>query len=277
LLATLALAAVACAFSRGNPWGLAELTLSASFDPPASRLTPEGYLKTSTNYALRLDRIEVLLGSLTLKMKAGGSGGGAFDPAHPPAGYALCHNGHCHADDGRLVSYEEIAAELAGGGSGGYSLSRQVLSGRIALATLPAGVNLGECPKRCNLERGELDALVLHLEEIRFTGRIFDQLTGQHRRLPADGVAVEAALAVHADLSGKVTARVGRDVPLGLRLATAFRLTPTLYDGIEWAQLLGGNLSGTVDLSGSASFREQVATNLFKDNSLIINLERFEP
>jgi len=41
-------------------------------------------------------------------------GGVSFDPADPPEGYGLCHNGHCHKDDGTLPTYEQIEAELAG-------------------------------------------------------------------------------------------------------------------------------------------------------------------
>lgn len=41
-------------------------------------------------------------------------GGVSFDPADPPEGYSLCHNGHCHKDDGTLPTYEQIEAELAG-------------------------------------------------------------------------------------------------------------------------------------------------------------------
>ncbi|MCB9762153.1 MAG: hypothetical protein H6739_20305 [Alphaproteobacteria bacterium] len=50
-----------------------------------------------------------------LSLQSISGAGSTFDPADPPEGYGLCHSGHCHRDDGALVDYVDIQAELAGG------------------------------------------------------------------------------------------------------------------------------------------------------------------
>ena len=39
----------------------------------------------------------------------------AFDAEHPPEGFHTCHTGHCHAEDGSVISYAEVAATLPSG------------------------------------------------------------------------------------------------------------------------------------------------------------------
>ena len=96
----------ACA-DPGLPWGWVEAEVQGSFDPDEGRLDDEGRLKTSGNYALALDTVEVTFDALTVVLA--GAGTADFDPANPPEGYSLCHNGHCHSDAGALVDYEIIA------------------------------------------------------------------------------------------------------------------------------------------------------------------------
>ncbi|MBM4373379.1 MAG: hypothetical protein FJ098_17105, partial [Deltaproteobacteria bacterium] len=109
--------AAGCAFTDGEPWGEVRPALRVVFDPSPERLTPEGWLRTTLGYGVELHALDVSVDGLTLSMAAGGEGAAVFDPADPPEGYSLCHNGHCHAASGALVSYEAIAAELGGGGT----------------------------------------------------------------------------------------------------------------------------------------------------------------
>lgn len=93
-----------CSFTDGGSWGQVDGRLEAT------GVSSEGVeLERATLNA------ELFLESVTTS--SGGSGG-TFDPSNPPSGYTLCHNGHCHSDEGELVPYEEVKAQMnASGGT----------------------------------------------------------------------------------------------------------------------------------------------------------------
>jgi hypothetical protein len=104
----------ACALDEGRGFAtLDQASLEAEFAPEPARvledrvLTDQGFTVAVERFTLELDSLELL--SLSGDFSA------TFDPAQPPPGYTLCHSGHCHKDDGSLVSYADVAAELAGG------------------------------------------------------------------------------------------------------------------------------------------------------------------
>jgi FKBP-type peptidyl-prolyl cis-trans isomerase len=35
-----------------------------------------------------------------------------FNPTNPPPGWKLCHRNHCHHEDGRVASYQQVMAEV---------------------------------------------------------------------------------------------------------------------------------------------------------------------
>lgn len=35
-----------------------------------------------------------------------------FDPTNPPPGWRLCHRNHCHHEDGRVASYQQVMTEM---------------------------------------------------------------------------------------------------------------------------------------------------------------------
>lgn len=35
-----------------------------------------------------------------------------FDPTNPPSGWVKCHRNHCHHQDGRVASYQQVMAEV---------------------------------------------------------------------------------------------------------------------------------------------------------------------
>ena len=100
----------------GLPWGQLETSMTASFAPPGGRLDDQGRLKTTANYVV--DDLKVTVGFDAFSLVLAAQGAAGFDPANPPEGYSLCHNGHCHSDSGALVDYEDIALEMAGGSGG---------------------------------------------------------------------------------------------------------------------------------------------------------------
>lgn len=101
-----------CSFADGRPWGQVDGRLGARSIEETGAL-PEG---------LELERA-TLKAELFLESTSTSSGGsgGSFDPSNPPPGYTLCHNGHCHSDEGELIPYEEVRAEM--NSSGGTSTS----------------------------------------------------------------------------------------------------------------------------------------------------------
>ena len=127
LWAVLALISLGGCTDPGLPWGVVEATIEAKFDPSEGRLDDEGRLKTSANYALELESVAVTFDALTLTLA--GAGAADFDPANPPEGYSLCHNGHCHAASGELVDYEDIQAEMnQASGAAGLKVFQELLN-----------------------------------------------------------------------------------------------------------------------------------------------------
>ncbi|MFP2932804.1 hypothetical protein ACLESO_48200, partial [Pyxidicoccus sp. 3LG] len=112
-----------CALEAGEGFAVLEPTVSAAYAPVPSREAGNGFQQLASDFQVRVDA--ATLGTSHVELLSagssggGGGGGGTFDPANPPPGYSLCHGGHCHRDDGALVDYEDIQAELDGGGGSG--------------------------------------------------------------------------------------------------------------------------------------------------------------
>jgi hypothetical protein len=107
LLLTLSHLTTGCSFTDGEPWSSLRVSLSSQTSPDDLVGSPDVSLDASPA-ALNLELVRVTTTS--------GGGGGEFDPSDPPEGYTLCHNGHCHAESGELVSYEDVRAEMQSGG-----------------------------------------------------------------------------------------------------------------------------------------------------------------
>ena len=98
-----ALITPACTLEGGQPWGQVDFGVSVLSMDTAGRM--EGNLiKTADNYGLEIETLTVEFAAVSAVQTT--SAGAGFDPAQPPEGYSLCHNGHCHSADGRLVAYE---------------------------------------------------------------------------------------------------------------------------------------------------------------------------
>lgn len=230
-----------CTFQDGQPWGRLALSVEGQFAPEEGRLDADGALKTSTSYLVEIDALRLSLDAVTLRQSLGG-GSSAFDPADPPEGYSLCHNGHCHADDGSLVDYEDIALELAGGAeAGGPSLS--ILgAGATALSATPSALALADCPDGCALERGDLSSLEIVLGTLEVQGRVRDQLGGDAARLPEGGVRLDGVVSLGVSLAIPVDGSVGKGEPVEVPIGALLSLPGTLFDGLDWGQALAGAL-----------------------------------
>ncbi|MAO82772.1 MAG: hypothetical protein CMH50_02675 [Myxococcales bacterium] len=224
---------LAC-LGEGQPWGVLEASMVASFDPPAGRLNDQGQLKTSANYAVDLDAAEVTFDAFTVVLAAAGAA--SFDPSNPPPGYSLCHNGHCHADSGELVDYEVIALEMVGG-SGGARVAVALDSEPVTLAANQVAVGQVPCePSPCQIPKGELAGLELTVANLSVRGTVYDGLAGDSPRLPVEGrsfnvtVPITKALNAQPQLEGSI----GPGQPVGLHLDISFQLPPALFDDIDF-------------------------------------------
>jgi len=150
-----AMGLVNCSFTKGSPWGEVEGQAGAQSIESMDSLPSEVSLdRAAMNARLFLESVST----------SSGESGGSFDPSNPPEGYTLCHNGHCHSDEGELVSYEDVRAELnASGGTstttlGSWQADIDLKSGEMV--TLPA-IGIGQ---RTSIDRIRVRATNVVLE-----------------------------------------------------------------------------------------------------------------
>lgn len=240
---------VSCTLFAGQPWGEAELDLAAAFAPPDARLTENGQLKTSRDYALSLSELIVTFDAVALSV-SDESGDVSFDPAAPPSGYSLCHNGHCHSDDGRLVDYAEIERSLGGAG-GGSTLAVPVRDGVVELQQDPAALTLEPCEGGCVLGRGILSSLSIAMSAVEIRATVTDLRPDEDARLPPEGAQLSARVL------GSALAAAALDVPLdgsedpGLTLTGVLQISPALFDGVDFGALAADD-DGTLALDDEA-------------------------
>lgn len=120
LVVLTAITASSCTLEPGSPWGWIDADLHIS------PLEDSGDV-TVVDYTVHFDN---------LQLRAPGSQGTGmtdFDPSDPPPGFTLCHQGHCHTDDGRIVTYEEIEAGAGPGGDGPVNISTRHIDDALQL------------------------------------------------------------------------------------------------------------------------------------------------
>ncbi|MEB3329608.1 MAG: hypothetical protein VKQ33_10285 [Candidatus Sericytochromatia bacterium] len=269
-----ALAAVAaltaCAWGPGTGFatlGEAQLGLAAGL--PAGRLDEAGRWKTNTGWRVALDAegLALQLGALGLEgegaaQSRAGGGGGTFDPANPPPGYGLCHGGHCHRDDGALVDYADIQAEMNGQGAVAAPTSLLRLAPPAAPQALALGatraLTLATCEPHCHLPQTTVSAVALSASLLTATGAVTPAAGGSPRRftlrLPLAGLTWRARLAspVSVSVAG----------PSQLRLEASWALPDTLFDDLPWGALLAGASDAPVALEADRTTRDLLQDHL---------------
>lgn len=255
----------ACTFEDGQPWGAVEMSLETDFDD-AGRVQ-DGGLKTSKDYRVELDSLQIGLVSAIVRT-ASDSAELSFDPASPPPGYSLCHNGHCHYVDGSLVDYADIEAELAGASAGGESLLQAIESKVDIVKT--TDVELGECSNDCELGRVSLRTVELNVGSISWSGRVFD--TRAESRLPAEGLKIQGSLPLNLTYSTLVEASTGPQDDVGIRLDLHYAVGAPLLDLFDFAALAS---EGVVDLSAHAELTQQIEEKLKHDATFTVDVSRF--
>ncbi len=241
--AAVALGLAACANSPGVGWGPVELVLDARWQVPDDRKTSSDAIALAGGWLVDVD--EVVLTVATARLQSTVSGGTAadptFDPANPPAGYSNCHSGHCHADDGRLVAFEDIAADIAGrDGAGPVDLLRFNRTRIDALTgdRMPPAI----CSETCLLGADVPSRLALDLAGLQIRGRVRDgrsvpRISGDKAfvaSIPLAGLRLDALLAWPGLPDTEApTWRVHADLVLG----------PVLLDAVDWATATGDPLT----------------------------------
>jgi hypothetical protein len=254
LIATLALSG--CALDAGEGFAVLEPTVSARYTSLPGRDAGDGFQRLASDYQVRLDAAAVGLDHvalLTPGRSGGGGGGGTFDPANPPPGYSLCHNGHCHRDDGALVDYEDIQAELNGGGG---SAPTTVASLHVddELDLLAPQTRAPACEPGCELPRTSVsrarwDVTTLRLRGVARDSRATPRFQGE-RPFRLD-LAVPGGEGEEAEplltLDGALDVPSDRENKPRVKLDLALVMTPALFDRLDWAAATPGP-DGVVDL-----------------------------
>jgi hypothetical protein len=163
-----ALAGAGCAFGDGDPFGELEATLHAGYELLPERDRGDDWQKLDNDFEARITGIELEVITIDLQDTGGAAITGGFDPASPPPGYSLCHNGHCHRDDGALVPYEDIAAD---GGSAASTVAALPVGPLDLLARVSRTL---ECAESCQLARGHIGRARLFARQLDAQGEVRD-------------------------------------------------------------------------------------------------------
>lgn len=217
-----------CADEVGHGFATLEsATLSASLEPGDAREL-DGSILTNRAYRVTVTRLEIDIASVSLESLSSGSGSSTFDPADPPAGYGSCHGGHCHHEDGRLVEYTDIEAELAAGSGGGFTeIARAEVAAKLdALASDRKRV-YEFTPSR---ELPETEVRKVSIDVAAVT--IDAEVTRGDDAAPSRRLVVNLPLEFSVDEG--IELRIDRNSPARLRLVAALRLDGTIFDGIEF-------------------------------------------
>ncbi|MFU8806274.1 MAG: hypothetical protein ACNA8W_20860, partial [Bradymonadaceae bacterium] len=233
---------ISCAFTDGEPWGYVDTTIAVD------EIDSTSTFSINTQSA----RIDVV------RLYSPASGGGAitdFDPANPPPGYTLCHGDHCHADDGRLVSYDEIIA--GGAASTGPALVASdrieaVLEGRQTASTQLKISN------QTTLSEAEVELATFQLKgTIERSDGTFPVTVS----LPVAGLRI----------TGSVFLSIGADTAHHQALEVRLGLPVDLLDGIDVESLqLSGNDAILITNTSNPTQAQHLATRIREEAHLVM-------
>ncbi|MEB3197491.1 MAG: hypothetical protein VKP62_09840 [Candidatus Sericytochromatia bacterium] len=257
----------ACAWVPGTGFAtVREVGLELALDAPKGRFDDQRRWKTNQGNRLILaaEGLRLSPGALTLLSEAAAAGpatGGAFDPTRPPPGFSNCHGGHCHRDDGALVDYADIEAQLAGGG---VAAARPLLRLPPSAAALALGgegrasLRLTACEPHCHLPRGRVGAVSLDVLRLQASGQVVSP-DGEQRQawtldLPLTGFSWRQALSTPLE--------VGLSGPLSYALQGSWRLPEDLFDDLPWERVW--QASGSVALEADQAFKQPLLEHVRK-------------
>lgn len=264
LAVVVALAGCGCTFSPGDWFANLEPTFEGRYvlrpdrnvtgDVPGEP-SGDGWQKLNTLYEIKVTRAVLTVREVELHELDTAAQPGTFDPSRPPPGYSLCHNGHCHRDDGALVPYDVIAAELAGSGASQPRVVATLPVGEEDLLS-PARRRLS-CEPRCglplaNVQRARATVTAVAWEGVVRDRRVPARLEGElpwrwDTALGTDAgqaptpVLLDCALDLPAD----------RAHPPNVSLDLSLQVGARLFDDLDWSTLERGE--GVIDFGVEAN------------------------
>lgn len=245
-----------CAIGPGHGYGeLSPVAFSAALTPGAAR-DLGGAVLTDQGYAVALDAFTWEVGSLHLMELQGGSGG-TFDPATPPEGYGLCHGGHCHRDDGALVDYADIEAELAGDAA--------TFEAVVSLPPPPsldmlAGTKAVLIPARYVLGDVSLTKIRLESVSVAMSGVVTREATDTEGAFEA---TFDLSLALSGDLDAGLELPLGRGELPVIALSVSLAPDGTLWDELDFAALAAdGGIDGEIPAGPESDLALALAARL---------------
>ncbi len=235
-----ALLAGGCAWSAGG--GFAEIEtgqLTLDWKVGKGRLDSTGRWLTSNGYALSLagGGLSATSAAVSLIAAAGGSGAASFDPAKPPAGYMLCHSGHCHRGDGALIPYADVEADLIRSAGGVATRSVATVSwdfGGLAFTPdVAAARSLASCTPSCFLPRATVAGADLALGTLSASGTV-EALPGTPAL--AGGIRAWSLTLEDLTIKGNAVQAISRESPAAFSLDGTLSVTDKLFDDVDWSQ-----------------------------------------
>ena len=229
ITAAIALMVAGCTFEPGNPWGYldTELTADAVDDSGGAELHTQS----------------VRFGEFELRAP-GDAGGGVddFDPADPPPGFTLCHQDHCHHEDGGIYTYDEIEEGT------GLDPDQPVSIKRVDLATGPLDLlqSAGFAEQFSIADETRVNEVAVAVDELAVEGTIDDG---------DKSVDVDISLAMSTrPLSTGVLYEFGRDEPETQQMELQIRWPDDLFDDLaELDDLIDDADDGdTIEIHGTS-------------------------
>lgn len=270
----------ACATEPGQPWGALALEARTELHVPADRLVQGGWVRTAAGYGLRLDSVQIDVREVAVRVRTSTGGSGGFDPAKPPTGYSLCHNGHCHRDDGALIDYAEIEADLLASTGATPAASGVVLAlAESPLATAQGGeVALPACgaDERCALPRGQLATATVRVASLRVSGAVRDL---DANRLAGQDVGLDLTIdlggdAAPAGISAQLAGTLGNGSPAGVNLLLRLVVEPLWLDAVDVASAVGDD--GVLKSSDLANQIDDLRERARSSTSLLTTVLRVD-
>jgi len=278
LVLALGAAVSGCTLVGGEPWGEVALSGEVRFTPPDTRFGEDGMFYTSKDYALDLTTLRLTPLSVDIELDSadGAEGAASFDPANPPAGYSLCHNGHCHADDGRLVDYEDIVLEGEAGGSS-FRVERAASGVLDLLREERHALLLSPCDAECELPRSAFTSSAVTVGRLEVEALVVDRRPPETARLHENGVFVRIDTTMNERLADVINGAIDDTSAPNVDVLVKLRVPTTLLDGIDFGALLGSEpLSGVHDLSGFLSVSEAIRSSFIEDAEVEADVDEVE-
>jgi hypothetical protein len=259
------LVSTGCALDAGEGFAVLQPTLRTEYTSPPSRDAGNGYQRLSSDFQVKLTTAQVKVERIELLGRSGGEGPTSFDPADPPPGYTICHNGHCDREDGAQVPYDEVEAELSGGGAAASTVAALPVGELDLLAPETRAL---ECQPDCELPRTTLSTGKWPLTALRLEGMVRDsratpRFEGE-RSFRLELASSDAQRTPVAVLTGSLDIPSDREHAPRVLLDLELALTPSVFDPVDWAAAKL-DPDGTVDLGTWNN--EMVRTQLLKSLS----------